>query len=168
MTDKDTEDKNITEVLVELLQRYSGGTNQEVEQPPETPIEVSTTVKKTVDVEQRKAMFIVLQPCSEGSADLHGDIYTAEEIEKGADSFNTYCGQANVQHAVDTEHAQILESYITPVEFTLDTGKTVLKGSWIQTWKFLETEQGEYLWKGVKDGTFTGLSIGCTAMTEEI
>ena len=159
--------KTLTEAFASFLEKNFSGSAKEVVQAPEAPVVTSTTIVKVIEEEQRKALFIVLQPCEE-EADLHGDLYTAEEVEKAADSFNTYCGQANVQHAVDTEHAQILESYVTPVEFTLDSGKVVQKGSWVQTWKFLETEQGEFLWKGIKDGTFTGLSIGCSATTEDL
>jgi hypothetical protein len=160
--------KTLTEAFVAFLEKHSGGSNKEVQQAPEAPVVASTTIKKAVEEEQRKALFIVLQPQEDDTPDLHGDAYTAQEVEKAADNFNTYCGQANVQHTADTEHAQILESYVAPVDFTLDNGRVVMKGAWVQTWKFLETEQGEYLWSGVKDGTFTGLSIGCTASTGEI
>lgn len=157
--------QTLVEALSSFIEKYFEGTNEEVSEEPNVPTQ---QVTKAVDEEQRKALFIVLEPCGEDNPDLHGDVYTAEEVEKAADNFNTYCGQANVQHLIQTEHAQILESYITPVEFTLDTGKVIQKGTWLQTWKFPETEEGEVLWKGVKQGDFTGLSIGCTAATEEI
>ena len=158
MTDKE----DIKVAFSNFLEKHLG------EVPTEAPTAPVKGVKKAVDVEHRKALFIVLEPTTEASPDLHGDVYTSVEVEKAADNFNRFCGQANVQHSVDTENAVILESYVTPVEFTLDTGKIIQKSSWVQNWFFPETDEGEVLWQGVKDGTFTGLSIGCTATTEVI
>ena len=128
----------------------------------------SCEIHKAVDTEQRKAMFIVLEPTEVVGADLHGDEYSASEVEKACENFNRYCNQPNIQHLVDTENAEILESYISPATFELDSGEMVVKGSWVQSWYFPETPQGESLWKGVKEGLFTGLSIGCRAISEEI
>lgn len=154
---------DLLKAFTELLDKAVGEPNQDVK--PEINHE---TVTKAIEVEQRKALFVVLEPCGEDNPDLHGDIYTAEEVEKAADNFNRFCGQANIQHLVQTEKAEILESYVTPVSFTLDTGKEIQKGTWLQTWHFPETEEGEFLWKSVKEGTFTGLSIGAKATTEDL
>lgn len=148
--------EKLVEAFSSFLDNNFNGTKKEA-----TAVEVH----KAVDDEQRKALFIVLAP---DEVDLHGDIYSAEEITKACDSFNRHCNQANIQHLIQTEEAEIVESYIAPVDFNLDDGRTVTKGSWLQTWFLPETEAGEVLWKGIKDGTFTGLSIGCQAMVEEL
>ena len=125
-------------------------------------------VRKAIEEEKRKALFIVLEPTTIENPDLHGDVYTSEEVEKACDNFNRNCNQANIQHIENTDQIEILESYITPVEFVLDTGQIVQKGTWLSNFYFPETEEGDLLWQGVKNGTFTGLSVGCTATTEDI
>jgi hypothetical protein len=154
---------DLLKAFTELLDKAIGDPNKEVE-----ALAVVPEITKAVEVEQRKALFIVLEPCGLDNPDLHGDIYTAEEVEKAADNFNRFCGKASIQHLVQTEKAEILESYITPVSFVLDTGKVIQKGTWLQNWYFPETEDGEMLWKDVKESKFTGLSIGAKATTEEL
>jgi len=154
---------DLLKAFTELLEKAIGDPNQDVEAEI-----VHEVVTKAVQVEQRKALFVVLEPCGIDNPDLHGDIYSEEEVQKACDSFNRHCGQANVQHLIQTEKAEINESYCTPVAFTLDTGKFIQKGTWLQTWYFPETETGEFLWKKVKSGEFTGLSIGATATTEDL
>lgn len=157
---EENEKKSLLEGFTAFLEKHFDGTNK----PHEKQVEVT----KAVELEQRKALFVVLEPCGLDNPDLHGDVYTAEEVQKACDNFNRFCGQANVQHLVMTEKAEINESYCSPVEFTLDTGKVIQKGTWLQTWHFPETPDGEMLWKSVKEGKFTGLSIGGTATTEDL
>lgn len=147
----------------EMLKAFSGFLDKhfgETKQDSEPTVEVV----KALDTEKRQALFVALEP-QEGdlTSDLHEDTYTAEEVEKARESFNTNCMQTNVGHLVmvDKSVAVILESYITPVEFMIED-KFIKKGTWLQRWQFAN----DTLWEGVKDGTFKGISIGCTANVE--
>lgn len=144
----------LLEMFSEFLEKASGSTKQVVEPTAE--------VVKSLNEEKRLATFVVLAP---DEVDLHGDIYTQEEVEKACYDYNKNCMKANLKHLlmVDDDTAYIAESYILPCDLMLDD-KMIKKGTWIQTWKITS----EMIWKGVKDGYYTGLSIQCMADTEEL
>ena len=54
------------------------------------------------------------------------------------------------------------QSYILPSEATIGETK-VKKGSWVATIEVEDSEQYDWIWEGIKDGTFNGLSIQCDA-----
>lgn len=143
--------------IVAVIEKYFGGS--------QVPVEPSVEVTKALDEEERMALFVVLEP---DVVDLHGDTYTATEVEKACNNFNLYCNKANIFHKVETEEAKIIQSYIAPSSFTLDSGREILKGTWLQWWYFPPTETGETIWKGVKSGEINGVSIGARATTEEL
>jgi len=123
-------------------------------------------VNKSVDVEQRRALFVVLEP---DVVDAHGDTYSAEEVEKACINFNTHCNKANLFHRVQTEDVKIEQSFINPSTFTLEDGREIKKGTWMQWMHFPEDNpNSELLWKMVKDGEIQGVSIGATAKVEEL
>lgn len=129
-------------------------------------VEPTVEVTKAVDVEQRRAMFVVLAP---NEIDEHGDTNTEECVEKACISFNTLCNKANLFHRINTEKAKIEQSFITPVGFTTDTGVEVKKGSWLQWWQFPEGDtDSELLWTMVKNNEIQGVSIGATAVYQEL
>ena len=146
--------KDFTAALGELIEKFFGGSEQASD---------AVEVTKALDDEQRMALFVVLEP---EAVDLHGDTYTAEEVEKACNNFNVFCNKANLFHAVETEHAKIVQSYISPADFVTDSGTEIKKGTWLQWWHFPETEQGELIWKGVKSGEINGVSIGAKAYVE--
>ncbi|WVS24483.1 DNA methyltransferase [Pseudomonas phage Psxphi15] len=148
---------NFTEALSQLIQKHFGG-SQEL---PKVEVEVT----KSLDEEDRKALFVVLEP---DVVDLHGDTYTAQEVEKACDNYNEHCRVANLFHQVETSEATVVQSFISPATFTLDNGVVVQKGTWLQWWHFPETETGEGLWQGVKSGEINGVSIGAMAVAEEL
>lgn len=125
--------------------------------------EVARIEKSTNEVE-RKALFVVLAP---DEVDAHGDTYSAKEIEKGMQNFNRHCMKANLFHMVETQEAEIVQSYTTPVDMYIGE-KFIKKGTWLQEFYFPETEVGEQLWQAVLNEEITGVSVGCTAMTEDI
>ena len=125
--------------------------------------EVARIEKSTNEVE-RKALFVVLAP---DEIDAHGDTYSAKEIEKGMQNFNKHCMKANLFHMVETQEAEIEQSYTTPVDMYIGE-KFITKGTWVQEWHFPETEVGEKLWKSVVSGEVNSVSIGCTANVEEL
>lgn len=147
----------ILNALSELIDKHFGGTK--------VPSEDTVEITKALDDEQRQALFVVLEP---DVVDLHGDTYTAEEVEKACNNYNAHCQVANIFHQVETEEATVLQSFIAPSAFTLDNGVKVKKGTWLQWWHFPETEVGEALWQGVKSGDINGVSIGAKATIEEL
>ena len=121
-------------------------------------------IEKSTNEMERKALFVVLSP---DEVDAHGDTYSAKEIEKGMQNFNKHCMKANLFHMVETQEAEIVQSYTTPVDMYIGE-KFITKGTWVQEWHFPETEVGEQLWQAVLNEEITGVSVGCTAMTEDI
>ena len=121
-------------------------------------------IGKATNEMERKALFVVLAP---DEVDAHGDTYSAKEIEKAMQSFNKHCMKANLFHLVETQEAEIIQSYTTPVDMYIGD-KLVTKGSWVQEFHFPETEVGEMLWKAVLSGEINSVSIGCFADVEEI
>ena len=121
-------------------------------------------IDKATNEMERKALFVVLAP---DEVDAHGDTYSVKEIEKAMQSFNKHCMKANLFHLVETQEAEIIQSYTTPVDMYIGD-KLVTKGSWVQEFYFPETEVGEMLWKAVLSGEINSVSIGCFADVEEI
>ena len=148
--------KSFTEALVQFVEKFFQENESEV---------ASVEVTKALDEEQRMAMFVVLIP---DEVDLHGDTYSAEEVEKACNNFNTTSMKANLFHKVETEDAKIVQSFINPADCTTDDGREIKKGAWLQWWSFPETEIGEKIWKAVKAGDITGVSIGAMATVETL
>ena len=152
----------IKQKLLDFIDKNFEGSGKEVDPVVE--------VTKSLDSDQRRAMFVALEP-QEGdtTSDLHGDTYTAEDVEKACINFNTHCMKANIFHKIETEKAVIEQSFITPSSFTLDDGREIQKGTWLQWWHFPEGDTtSDMLWKAVKDGKITGISIGARAKTEKL
>ena len=123
-------------------------------------------ITKSVDVEERRALFVVMEPEVE---DAHGEITSAEEIEKACNNFNKHCMKANLFHRVDTDAVEIQQSFITPTNIQFENGREIKKGSWLMWMKFPEgNETSEALWNMVKDGTVNGVSIGALGYKEEV
>jgi hypothetical protein len=142
-----------------LIEKYFGAPKEE---------KVVEQINKSVNEEQRLALFVVLEP-QEGdtTTDAHGDTYSATEVELAARNFGEHCMKANLFHKVELEDAKIIENYTAPADFYLDD-KLIKKSTWLQLWYFPETELGEALWQGVKAGQISGVSIQGSADTEKI
>ena len=121
-------------------------------------------IEKATNEMERKALFVVLAP---DEVDAHGDTYSTKEIEKGMQNFNRHCMKANLFHQVETQEAEIIQSYTTPVDMYIGD-KFISKGTWLTEWYFPETEVGEKIWQAVVSGEIDGVSIGCRADVEEI
>lgn len=121
-------------------------------------------IEKATNEVERKALFVVLEP---EVVDEHGDIYSAKEVEKAMLNFNKHSMKANLFHMVETQDAEINQSYTAPVEMYIGD-KLIQKGTWLQEWHFPETEIGEKLWQGVVSGEFNGVSINAMAATKEL
>lgn len=116
-----------------------------------TEKELAVKFLKAADEEKHLVTGIVLEP---DTIDAHNDTVSAEEIEKAAFEYMRKSRVIGEQHKKKGE-AEIVESYIAPVDFNLG-GQKVKKGSWVMTVKVLSDK----LWKAVKAGEFTGFSIG--------
>lgn len=128
-----------------------------------------STVIKALNEEKRQATFLVLEPqYPDGmTTDLHGDWYDAETVAKSCHNFNMHCQKANLFHMVNTQAFSFIESYILPVEGVIGD-KMIQKGSWLATIQVDETPEGDFIWSGIKDGSFNGLSIQCLARVEDM
>lgn len=151
--------EQLTEAFKEFLNKHFSGTTEETKP--------SVEVTKSVDEESKQALFVALpaMPDDNSEADLHGDTYSAEEVEKACHSYNKHCMKTNLEHLVmvDDDMCYVVESYVTPVDMQI--GDTfVTKGSWLQKWQF----QDGSLWQGVKEGYWEGISIQCMADVEEL
>lgn len=134
-----------------------------IKKDEETGTDVTLTpssVVKAFDEEQGLITSLVLRP---DETDLHGDTYTAEEVEKACHDFNVHCRKTNIQHTKMADF-DIVESYISKSSFELGDGE-VKKGDWIAV---MHVPPASEIWKKVKKGEFTGFSIGCTADVEMI
>lgn len=130
------------------------------------PVDVSSSTELAVQkrvskilktAEERFVLGIVLVP---ETKDSQGDIYSAEEVRKAAHGYMEAAGQLGKQHGeLVTGKLKILENYIAPIDFEQD-GETVAKGTWILGVRVVDDD----LWKDVKDGSFTGFSIGGSAV----
>lgn len=142
--------------------------------PNPVAIESETNIVKSVDEMERRALFVVLAPSFDDGTtdDLHGDHYTAEEIEKACISFNKHSRKAGLHHAIELSNdlVEIEQSYITPVGFTTDKGVEVRKGSWLMTQHYPKPadNQQDIIWPRILSGELTGVSIQCKANAEMI
>lgn len=153
---EDTDKAKIVGLFKDFVDKHFGGSSK--------PHDPNVEVKKSVQEEQRMALFVVLEP---DTYDLHNDIYSAEEVEKACNNFNIHCDKANIFHKVETEKVKIAQSFIAPADFTLDTGQEIKKSTWLQWWYFPEDPVGDQLWEGVKSGEINGVSIGASAFVED-
>ena len=97
--------------------------------------------------------------------DAHGDIYSIEEVEKACRNFNENCMQTNLQHIyqMSEDTTEVIESWVTKSDQVIDD-VTIPKGTWMMTMKI----KSPALWKAVKDGEFTGFSIGAHCKAEKL
>lgn len=104
-----------------------------------------------IDKEKRVVYGIVLEP---EVVDSQGDIISAEAIERAAHRFLIESRVIGESHEYLAE-AYPVESFIAPIDFEMG-GQEVRKGTWILAVKVMDDE----LWQKVKDGEFTGFSVG--------
>mgnify|MGYP000585443975 FL=1 len=115
-------------------------------------------VVKATNEELKQATFLVLAP---DEVDLHGDIYSADEVRKACHNFNQHCMKANLLHLVETDTFDIVESYISPVDMVLND--VIIKAG---SWMCVIQVHSEEIWSDIKNGSLTGVSIGGRATTE--
>ena len=121
-------------------------------------------IEKATNEVERKALFVAMAP---EVPDAHGAVTSAKEVEKAMRSFNQHCMKANLFHLVETQEAEIIQSYSTPVDMYIGE-EFIIKGTWLQEFYFPETETGELLWQEVLKGNITGISISGMGIVEDI
>lgn len=161
------EEKRLLKAFADFISEVFKGSEDSVEESSE-PVEKkkSTNVVKAVNTEKKLATFVVLKAMSgDDDFDLHEDTYDADTVLEACHNFNENCMKANLGHLmmVDSGTAVIAQSFTTPTDLEIN-GQFVPEGSWLQTWKFAD----DSLWEEVKEGKWTGLSVGCRAIEEEL
>jgi len=134
---------------------------------PENPIKEdqpkvtdSDILMKAFDEEERLVLGVVLEP---DTFDLHKDIYDAVEVRKAQENFNKNCMQANLGHVANVDDIQITKSFILEVDAHIGE-QPVKAGSWLMEMHV----PSDAAWQEVKEGGFTGFSIGASARVEDI
>lgn len=163
-------------MFTDLLEMAIGDSENEKE-VTEVDTSSSMQVRKAVDVEERRALWVVLEP-QEGNetTDLHGDFYTEEDVVNAMRSFNTHCRKANLLHKVDvsTDKVIIEQSFCTPVAFDIEladgTLKHIKKSTWLmeQHYPKPDDDEDDTIWPDVVSGELCGLSINCDAYGYEV
>ena len=120
-----------------------------------------TDIAKSFDEEKRLFKAVILRPNQFDNDGVDEDYYSEEIVEKACHDFNEYCQQGNLGHVVNTDLLKFVESYISDADYTLGDGE-VKKGDWIGVLKVYD----DGIWESCKSGTFTGFSIGCSALVE--
>jgi hypothetical protein len=120
----------------------------------------SDIIMKQFDEDERLVLGVVLEPETQ---DLHMDIYSSVEIRKAQENFNEHCMQGNLEHIANTDELVITKSFIMEVDSHIGE-QPVKEGSWIMEMYV----SNEATWKSVKEGGFTGFSIGCSALHEDV
>ena len=127
-------------------------------------------ITKATDDEKRVATFVVLEPQYEDglTSDLHSDWYSESDVFDAMLNFNRFCYKASLFHLIETEAVEFVESYCTKVDCILGD-RYIRKGTWLASiYCPPGNEVSDSVWNGIKNGTFTGLSIQCMATVEEI
>lgn len=113
--------------------------------------------------EERTITGIVLRP---DVVDAQGDIMDSKVIKTAAHAFLSNYNKTSklgYMHKDFKPKFELAESYIAPSELNFN-GTLVPKGSWIMVLKVLN----EDIWKLVKRGKLTGLSIGGKAKVQDL
>lgn len=104
------------------------------------------------DNEERIVCGIIYEP---DEVDTQGDTANAEEIRKACYSFMENSQKIKIQHQGSRISAAVLENYIAPQEFSI-AGRVIKKGTWIMIIRINDNNA----WKAIKNGDYTGFSMG--------
>lgn len=108
--------------------------------------------------DERFVLGVVLEP---DGVDAQDDTISEKEIAKTAHKFMERFQNIGLMHEELAMGVRILESYLAPVEFEVDD-RTVKKGTWLLAVRV----HSDKIWKAIKEGTFTGFSIGGSAIRD--
>lgn len=123
----------------------------QVVQKEERQVATVKIIKDSADEEQRLVYGVVLEP---NSIDSQGHVMTVDDVQYAAHHYLGSQGIMGLRHQ-NTADAVPVESFIAPCDFELG-GQTVLQGSWV----LVSYVRDDVLWNAIKDGTYTGYSVG--------
>lgn len=119
---------------------------------------------KALNEELMQVTYIAMIP---DAVDVHGDYTDAEQVRLAKESFNRAWVKnqrlANLFHLFETNSFDVIESYITLADMTLN-GHFVVKGTWLMTLQIND----ESLWEAIKNEEIVGISIGAMANVESL
>ncbi|MBN1630283.1 MAG: hypothetical protein JW990_10995, partial [Thermoleophilia bacterium] len=129
---------------------------QALTEPVAKEIRMLVPVAKEAGPPRRQiTLGVVLEPDIE---DLQGDVIDAEDIELTAHEWMMSSQAAGAMHATVVKGAKVVESYLAPCDFEVETAdgpEKVLKGSWVLAVKWPDEE-----WQRIEKGEYTGYSVG--------
>jgi len=156
-------DLKLKEAFATVLKAFASEAVDEPLKVVETAKEtdkVERVTLKAIDEDKRLFTAVVLRP---NVIDSQGDIYDEEVVEKACHNYNEFCGEGNIQHLVQTTLAVPVESWIAKSNMDLGAGD-VLEGDWVMTMRIDDNE----IWDMCKKGDFTGFSVGCISLSEDL
>jgi len=106
--------------------------------------------------EERYALGVVLVP---EEVDSQGDIYSDVEVKQAAHRFMEEYQTVGLMHREKAEQVRIVESFVAPADFQVGDN-AIKKGTWLLGLHVTD----DAVWKAVKAGELTGLSIGGSAV----
>ncbi len=168
----DTEEARLEKamsVVQEALQTLSIDATVAIElhdRPPLTKADaviekaLSRQVHLLKTTEEQYVLGVVLEPLKEmGMTDTQKDTYSALEVRQACHKFMEDYGTMGLQHQVNVSGlVKVVENTITRVDEVID-GEPVTAGTWLMGLRIRDAG----LWKRVKNGEITGLSIGGVA-----
>jgi len=160
----------ILDMFSEFLETHFSGS----ESNHKEYVESETVIVKSLNSEERRALFVVLEPQDDDleTTDLHADTYDSITVEKACQSFNKHSMKAGLYHkvVVDNELVEIEQSFISPSSFELDDGRNIKKGTWLMWMHFPEPTDGseDLIWPQVISGEFEGVSVDCSGYGVEL
>lgn len=116
-------------------------------------------IAKSLDEELMQVTYVAMKP----GIDLHGDLVSLEDIRLAKESFNKSVMRANMFHLVMTDSFDIIESFLAPTDMVLNKN-LVQQGEWLVTLQVHDPQ----VWDMIKYDEITGVSIGATALVEDI
>jgi DNA adenine methylase len=108
--------------------------------------------------EERYTLGVVLEP---DVVDAQNDRYSREEVRRACHRFAEFYLNAGLMHReLANGRIVILENYLAPCDFVAENGEPVKEGTWLQGRGYRDDE----IWRKIKNGELTGLSIGGSAI----
>lgn len=153
------EDSKTPSTVKEIIEHAGSKTakNEKVLELFDRAVTDKLPIFKRDEDEERFVLGIVLKP---EVPDSQKEIYSAEEIRKTAHGFMEFHANMGRQHTANVNgRIKILESFLAPVDFEIN-GRMVKKGTWLLGMRIVD----DGIWKDIKSGKLTGLSIGGTAV----
>lgn len=162
---KDNTNPNLINKLKEIIKEESIDVETDVIGKEETEIREITIFDISKKEDEHKICGIIYIP--NDKPDTDGDVVTdALEIEKASDYFMEKSRKFKLGHKFEfTKQITILQNVIAPVDFRFSKNGHLVKAG---TWYMVLRINSPSVWKKIKSGEYTGLSMAGSAMSSEI